>query len=220
MLRLVLPLAIVVGGGAFVWQKYVKDYIIPRNFGIVEPGMIYRSGRLKPNVLTNLHDEYKLHTIIDLGAYLPGSDDDRAEQNVADTLGMERHTFSLKGDGTGDPNAYVEALRLMVDPAHQPVLVHCSAGAQRTSAAVIVYRNVIEGMPIEQAYPESFDYKHEPKDYHLLAYLADNIDVIRASFETGRAIVHDAKGKWVLADESTPKDVAGAPPKETGHAAE
>lgn len=210
VVRVVLILAIFAGTGAIVWHKLIKDYVIPRNFGVVEPGMIYRSGRLKTNVLRDLHDEYKLRTIIDLGAFTPGSDEDNAEQQLSDELGMERVRFSLEGDGTGDPNAYVRTLHMMVDPARQPVLVHCSAGAQRTSAAVILYRHLIEGMPIEKAYPESFEYKHEADNYHLLAYLADNIEVIRASYETGRPIVRDPNGVWVLADEPTPTGGHGA----------
>jgi protein tyrosine phosphatase (PTP) superfamily phosphohydrolase (DUF442 family) len=213
-LRAFLIAVLLVAGGAVVWHKLIRDHVIPRNFGVVEEGSIYRSGRLTTTALRKLHEDYDLRTIIDLGAYEPGSEPDVAEENLSSHLGMNRFQFSLIGDGTGDPNQYIEAVRLMADPARQPVLVHCSAGAQRTSTAVILYRHLIERVPIHDAYPESFDFKHEAENYHLLAYLADNIEVIRASFETGRPLVQDDTGKWVLAPEASATDVVGAA---TGH---
>jgi len=59
--------------------------------------------------------------------------------NVAAKPGIECVEFLLPSDGTGDPEKYVRALQLMTDPQRQPVLVHCGAGAQRTSTAVILY---------------------------------------------------------------------------------
>jgi protein tyrosine/serine phosphatase len=201
---LVIAILLLVAG-AVVWHKLIRDHVIPRNFGIVEDGAIYRSGRLTSTALRKLHNEYELRTIVDLGAYEPDSEPDVAEASLAADLGMSRVRFSLIGDGTGDPNQFIEAVRLMADPANQPVLVHCAAGAQRTSTAVILYRHLVEGVPIHEAYPESFDFKHEPDNYHLLAYLADNIEAIRASWETGRPLVQDETGKWVLSPENDEK---------------
>lgn len=206
-------LALLVLGGAITWNKYIRDYFVPRNFGVVKAGAIYRSGRLTSPVLRQLHEDYHLRTIIDLSAFEPQYPE-ADEQQLADELGIERFRFSLVGDGTGDPNNYVAALKLMTDPARQPVLVHCSAGAQRTSAAVILYRHIVQGMSVQESYPESFEFKHDPDDFRLLAYLADNIDVIRASFETGRPIVRDASDRWVLA----PAVAGGAPAMNVVHA--
>lgn len=209
--RAMVVMIILGAGGAILWHKVIRDYVVPRNFGVVEDGAIYRSGRLTTNTLRKLHDEYDIHTVVDLGAFEPGSDAEHDEQSLSEQLGMTRFRFSLIGDGTGDPNKYIETVRIMADPSRQPILVHCSAGAQRTSTAVILYRHLVEGIPIHEAYPESFDFKHEPENYHLLAYLADNIEAIRASYNTGRPLVQDEHDKWVLAPAFDAPDGARVP---------
>jgi len=44
-------------------------------------------------------------------------------------------------------------------------------------------------MSVTEAYPESFDYKHEPDEWELLAYLADNLPSIRALL----GVIHDRR---------------------------
>jgi Tyrosine phosphatase family len=211
---LVLALAVVValaGGGAVLWHKVVRHHFAARNFGVVEPGQLYRSGRFLPSIVGTLREEHGIRTIIDLGAFPTGSREDREQQAAAAAQGLIRHIFALEGDGTGDPNQYVHAVRLMADPANQPLLVHCATGAQRTSVAVLLYRHLVQGRDIAACYPEAFEYKHDPGDnWRLMAYLADNLDVIEASFATGRPIVRDAAGKWVLTGAGGPF-AAGAP---------
>lgn len=49
----------------------------------------------------------------------------------------------------------VEAfLKIVTDPAKQPVFVHCQHGADRTGTMVAVYRIVVEGWEIEKAIDE------------------------------------------------------------------
>jgi protein tyrosine phosphatase (PTP) superfamily phosphohydrolase (DUF442 family) len=190
-------------GAAVLWHKVVRHHFVVRNFGVVEPGQIYRSGRFLPSLVVDLKTNHGIRTIIDLGAYSPGSPEDRAEQSAAEQQGVARYVFTLEGDGTGDPNRYVQALRIMNDPANQPVLVHCATGAQRTTAAVLLYRHLIQGRDLMDAYPESFDFKHDPGDnWKLMTYLADNMDVIEQSWRTGRPIVADGQGNWVVAEKA------------------
>lgn len=150
-------------GLGVLWQKVLKDHFVIRNFGVVEEGKIYRSGRLTEGTLEKVHDGYHIKTIVDFGAYPPGSPQEKTEAEFAQRNGIKRVVLSLYGDGTGNPNAYVEALKLMTDPASQPVLVHCSAGAQRTGVAVMLYRNLYQNVPMETAYTEAQDFRHDPK---------------------------------------------------------
>lgn len=176
-------------GGLVWWNNGLRDRIFPKNFGIVEEGVLYRAGRLQPEMIRRVVGEHKIKTIIDLGADAPGSARDNAAAAAARELGVDRVRFNLLGDGSGNPNYYVEALRIMSDPARQPVLVQCGAGAQRTGAACILYRHAVQGKSIDEAYVEASKYRHDPgKDWRMLAYLAEWNDEIEEAWREGRAI--------------------------------
>lgn len=176
----------IAGGLVFLqpWRPGLK------NFGTVVEGRIYRMGRTTPAGLQRLVEEKGIRTVIDFGSDPEGSEHDTREVEACAELGLDRVTLRLEGDGTGDPNMYVEALRIMTDPARQPVLVHCGAGAQRTGAAAILYRHIVEGRPIIDVYPEAWKHRHERgKDWRMLAYLADWSDEIGEAYRTGGRIV-------------------------------
>ncbi|USN99998.1 MAG: tyrosine-protein phosphatase [Phycisphaeraceae bacterium] len=142
----------------------VVPNLVPKNFGVVAEGRVYRSGELTPEALRSVIESRGIRTIVDFGAFDHDPAGERREQSVADSLGVERRVLYLSGDGTGDPNRYVEALRLMTDASAQPVLVHCAAGAQRTGCAVALYRNVVEGWNDQRALDEATKYRHDPSE--------------------------------------------------------
>ena len=185
-LLLLISLGLLAGGVSIAWRKVIRDQVIPKNFGVVEAGKLYRAGGLTESTMRDVVAEHKIRTIVDLGAFDHEPQREAGMQKLADELNVNRHVFRLKGDATGNPNDYVAALRYMTDPANQPVLVMCSAGAQRTGAAVILYRCLTENRTIQQAYPDSFNYRHDPgKDWVMLAYLADWNDDIQQAYHSG-----------------------------------
>ncbi len=186
LLRLVIVVVIV--AGVIYGIKKTRYQFIARNFGVVETGEIYRSGRLTPRMFRKVIGENNIKTVLDLGAYQPGSPEDLREQQLAEELGAERYRFYLDGDGTGNPNYYVQALRLMSDPEAQPILIHCAAGAQRTGVLVLLYRHVVQGQDLARAYPESFQYKHKPDEWELLTYVAQWNDEIADALRSGEPI--------------------------------
>jgi protein tyrosine/serine phosphatase len=186
-LTVTLVIAMIVGG-AVLWHKVLREQFFPKNFGVVEAGEIYRSGQLTPRMLREVCQERGIRTIIDLDGAEPQRPEKQIEQAVADEMGVKRYAFSMVGDGTGDPAGFAQVVRLMADPENQPVLVHCAAGAQRTSTAVILYRHLEQGEPIAEVYPESFEYKHKPDEWVLLAYLADHLDAIRTAYDASQLV--------------------------------
>ncbi len=203
-LVIVVLIAIGVGGGVF-WHKVVREQLFPKNFGVVAEGRVFRSGELTERMLRHVIEEHEIRTVIDLGAWSPSEPEFAREQAVCEELGVTRHVFGLVGDGSGDPNRYVDALRVMTDPEAQPVLVHCAAGAQRTGGVVMMYRRLVDGQSFETAYEEAARYRHEPgKDSRLLTYLVEWADEIEDGFRRGVAIPYPAD-----AERSTPDD---APP--------
>jgi len=162
-----------------LWKRAIRPNLFPKNFGEVVPGQVYRSGELSPGAMRRVVAEHGIRTVIDFGAFEPGSAGEARERRVCDVLGVTRYEMRLWGDATGNPNYYVEALRMMADPVKRPILVHCSAGSERTSCAVILYRHVVEGKAIDDVYHEAFDYKHRddrnPKLREMLERWSDKI---------------------------------------------
>ncbi len=210
-----LPVIIVIAvaaalAGAWFYRYAVRDNLFPRNFGVVEEGKVYRSGRLTAGALASVVEKHRIRTIVDLGAWEAGSEDDRREQRSAEALGIERYRFELVGDGTGNPNYYVSTLRLLTDPAKQPVLVHCGAGSERTGVAVILYRGVTRGTPIEEAYEEAKGYGHSPDRNPKLRLVLDRYaQPILDAFRGGGQIA--IPGEVEPVPEPAPVAALGAP---------
>lgn len=186
--RLALFAAVGAALGGWVWfgKGGVRDHLVPRNFGVVEEGHVYRAAALTPATLRQVHAEHGIKTIIDLGGFDIDPRGEALSQSTADSLGITRYVFPLAGDGTGNPNAYVAALRVLADERNHPVLVHCSAGAQRTSGCIVLYRDVIQLRDNGAARREAFDFRHDPSDNpRLFEYLDTWQDDIERAFRAG-----------------------------------
>ena len=123
--------------------------------------------------------------MVDLGGWDADGAQWQANQDVADELGVTRYAIHMSGDGRANPNGYLAALRILADPANQPALVHCAAGTERTGAAVVLYRHLVQGQLIQPSYEESFEHGHEAEDYEWIAYLADWVDEIGEAWRSG-----------------------------------
>lgn len=178
--------ALVVAGATLAFKPAVLANIRARNFGVVDPDKVYRSGQLSPAALHTLNEQYHFKTIIDLGSEDPGTAGDTRNQRCAEALGVPRFRFDLNGDATGNPNWYVHALRLMTDPARQPVLVHCGAGSERTGCAVILYNQLVHGTSIADGLKAAQDYKHDPaRNPRLEEVLAKYAEPILSAAKNG-----------------------------------
>lgn len=174
----------------------VHPNLFPKNFGVVDDGRLYRAGELTPAATRTVVEQNHIKTIIDLGAYDKDPAGERAAERTAKALGVERHVFRLEGDGRGNPNAYVEALRIITDPARQPVLVHCSAGAQRTGACVILYRTIVQGKNRADVMTEAYTHQHDPADNPFLKpYLDEWAEQIERAFKAGPNVLIDGQPK-------------------------
>lgn len=174
---------------AWAYFGWVRPNLVPENFGVVDAGKVYRSAALTPGATKRVHDTYEIRTIVDLGGFDKDPVGERVAERTAEALGIRRYVFELEGDGTGNPNAYVAALRVMSDPANQPVLVHCSAGAQRTSGCIMLYKDIVHGEPLEATYPEAAEYRHDPaKNPRLLPFVKDHEREIVEAVKGGKQI--------------------------------
>lgn len=171
----------------------VVPNLAPKRFAEVVPGVLYRAGEGTPAAIRRVVEQHDIRTIIDLGAHERGSPEDDLAQRTADALGVRRVRFDLYGDSRGDPNDYLDALRIATDPANHPVLVHCGAGVQRTGCFVALHRHITEGWSLEQAYDEAVRHGHDPDDpgSHVRAMLHRWAEPVARAYRDGGAIPFD-----------------------------
>ena len=169
---------LLIAGSVWLWEEVLEDRVIPKRFGVVEPGQIYRSGRLHRSLVEKTLRKYNIAKIVDLTGGVPKDQDQQAKVLATQVLGIERVELFLKGNGTGDIRRYAEAIAFIHDAVRQnkPVLVHCSAGAQRTGGVIAAYRMLVQKKPPTEVHDEMTKYRWKPKkDHELLQYLNDNM---------------------------------------------
>jgi protein tyrosine phosphatase (PTP) superfamily phosphohydrolase (DUF442 family) len=175
-LKGVILAVIVLAGAVWVWEDVVEDRVIPKRWGVVEEGLICRSGQLSAALVERVLKQHGIKVIVDLTHEAPGDKDQQAERRAAEELGIEIKRFPLSGDGTGDISQYAGAVAAMVEArrAGEPVLVHCAAGAQRTGGTIAFYRLLVEKKPPSLVVEEMSRYGWDPRRNSVLL---DYIDV-------------------------------------------
>ncbi|MGD0573152.1 MAG: dual specificity protein phosphatase family protein [Sedimentisphaerales bacterium] len=138
--------AIVIGLAVWVWFGFIKYRFVPKRFGVVVPGHIYRSGQISAPLVKKILTKYNIRVIIDLTSADPNNPDKQAEKQAATELNIKVLRFTMSGNGTGDINDYANAVIAIANAEKQnlPVLVHCTAGAQRTGGVIAAYRLLVQ----------------------------------------------------------------------------
>jgi len=133
-----------------------------RNFRVVEPDVLYRSGQMSASGLASTVEQYGIKTVISLrelrddGKPSPDSD----EVTFCHEHGVRHVILSpAKWVGVDGGPAPVEPnvaafLKILDDPASRPVLVHCFAGIHRTGGYVSLYRLEYNGWTAKDAIDE------------------------------------------------------------------
>ncbi len=169
-----LVAAIFLGVGIAVGGFALRNFFVPKRFGVVVPGEIYRSGQISRNLIGGVLDRHRIGVVIDLNGLDPRDADQQVEAAVSNAKGLRHYRFPLRGNGTGDIERYASAIEVMVESQRRgiPVLVHCVAGAQRTGACIAFYRLLVRNDPPADVYAELMRYGWNPKtDQDLLDYV-------------------------------------------------
>ena len=138
---------------------------VPKNLGVVEPGVVWRSGQVQPHLIGGLIDQYRIERVINLQQ--PSDDAGQvAELAALDERGIEMLRFPMFGDGVGTVETYAGAVAALAESARdgKRTLIHCTAGAQRTGGVVATYRTLVEGWTVEEALAEAERYGWEPAE--------------------------------------------------------
>jgi protein tyrosine/serine phosphatase len=163
--------------GVLLWEEGLHDQVIPKRWGVVEPGLIYRSGQISARLVEATLRKYKISTIVSLTFEDPNDRNQSAERLAAERLGINLQRYPLAGDGTGDIRNYAKAVAAIAqaERSGKPVLVHCAAGAQRTGGVVAFYRLLVERRPVTFVYRELRKYGWKPSDSALIKYVNTNM---------------------------------------------
>ena len=118
-----------------------------RNFRVVQPGVLYRSGQMTLTGLKMAEHDYGIKTVITLrdASYADGAPPDWAEEEYCDAQGINYYRISPRTwwapDGSVPAEEGVRQFRAIMDnPANYPVLIHCFGGIHRTGAFCAIYR--------------------------------------------------------------------------------
>lgn len=132
-----------------------------RNWRVVEPGMLYRSGKLSLSGLERAIRENNIKTVLTFRAEETGPQPDPEEEAFCRQLGIRYERIVYRrwsSDSVGPPPAeksVQEFFRLMDQRQNiGPILVHCLAGKHRTGAFVALYRMEYQHWPNEDAIAE------------------------------------------------------------------
>ncbi len=213
---MVVGLVVGIVAAVALWTWALRPNLVPKNFGVVDEGRVYRSGQLTPSAMRRVVEKRHIRTVIDLGSYWDGARladpaGEERNQRVAEALGVRRYVMPLIGDGTGNVNWYIHAVRIMNDPARQPVLVHCGAGAERTSVACILYEQLRHGTPDNATgVEEARKFRHNPKKTPQVREVLDTwgSEILRCVRNGGQ--VSDPKFQPIPDPKPVTRESAGA----------
>jgi protein tyrosine/serine phosphatase len=177
---------LILGACLLVWDQLVKDHVIPKRFGVVEQGVIYRSGRMSSVLVKRVLEEHNIKVIITLEGLKDADRDQQAEIAASEELGIDLVRFPLGGNGTGKVENYIQAIATIhkAKSENKPVLIHCAVGTQRTGGVLASYHLLFDNWTPEQVYQEmtAYDFRHK-KNEDLIPYLNKNIKEIATTLK-------------------------------------
>jgi len=178
---IVAGLLIATGLAIWAWFGIIRYHVIPKRFGVVEQGRIYRSGQLSAPLAKKVLADHNIRVIVDLTNDDPKNQDQQAEKKAAAELNIKVLRFPMSGKGTGDINEYAHAIVTIVDARKNnlPVLVHCAAGTQRTGGVIAMFRLLVQKKDPAFVISEMKHYGWNAKDNpDLLPYLNGNMALL------------------------------------------
>lgn len=158
-----------------------------RNFRVVQPGFLLRSGQLSPQGLHRVWHEFGVGTVVTLRVNdeLKGNPDLKWEEKKCKKeemvfVRLPPLPWHAKDDGPIPAQANVDRwLEVLRDAKKypRPILVHCFKGTHRTGIYIALYRMEIERWSNEEAIAElmdqGYDLLEDEPDVHgyLRAYV-------------------------------------------------
>ncbi|MFL5342138.1 MAG: fused DSP-PTPase phosphatase/NAD kinase-like protein [Gemmataceae bacterium] len=175
-----LGIALMIAACPPLYNLYVQRTY--RNFRVVRPGVLYRSGQLTLEGLQQLIHDHGIRTVISLrDSYVAVQPPpDLGEEEYCRKEELYHYRLSPRSwtrtDGVAPADENVrEFLAILDDPKHYPILVHCMAGTHRTGAYCAIYRLEFEHWSNDAAMDELFacGYKHLYEEENVRTFLQE-----------------------------------------------
>jgi protein tyrosine phosphatase (PTP) superfamily phosphohydrolase (DUF442 family) len=159
----VAALAIVLGGGGWVWAEFFQTY----HLAVVQDGVLIRDGnrgvrefetalrKTSPKTIVSLIDDKELAD--------PKKPEFADEVALLKARGVKLVRIPIKLGGwptTEDVRAFLD---VTTDRANQPVLVHCAQGVRRTGMMVAAFQESVLGWDDARARAEMLSFGHSQR---------------------------------------------------------
>lgn len=178
-----LAVPLLLYGAHEAWDAWLEPRFTDKRWGVVEAGLVYRSGQVSGVRVGGTLARHGIATIVDLTYPQPGDEDQRAELAAASARGIRHLRFPLLGNGIGRRDHYADAIAAVHRSvqAGAPVLVHCAAGTQRTGGVIALYRLLVQGRAPAAVFQEMQRFRWDPlDDSEMLVFLNRNMGDIAA----------------------------------------
>lgn len=128
--------------------------------------VVYRSGRPAPEQVAELAP-LGIKTVLSLETYVVDPEDADEEQTAVEAQGMNYLRIPMTPLPVDRPSVEEirAALQVAMDPANQPVLVHCYQGSDRTGLVIGAYHIKAHHWSVETAIADMRNYGHSPLFY-------------------------------------------------------
>ena len=145
-------------GGTWLYSQHRR-----LRFDCVEEGVLYRSAQPNARQLARIVDEHGIRTIVNLRKPASIASDPRGLDEIAMAGERGIRYVNMRYSHETSQSQIAEFLALVAEEENRPVLVHCSAGRNRTGVLVLAYRMKVQGWTLEEAFAdmERFGYDRE-----------------------------------------------------------
>jgi protein tyrosine phosphatase len=160
------------------WFWILRDRLIVKKWGVVVPGVAYRSGQISQHLVKQTLKDRQIQHIICMTSPDLKDADQQEEIRASRELNADFVYLPLNGRGVGKVEHFTEAVALLAKyiQKREPVLVHCHAGAQRTGGIVAAYRLLVENRSPEFVIRELEAYGwNRRRDQILLDFINENL---------------------------------------------
>ncbi len=150
-MKIIIICLILLSFSGCAYLGYFRDpFVDIPNFYQVDE-RLYRGGQPKPEGFKKLQ-ALGIKTVISLR----GEDEKTYnEKETLKTLGINFYNLPMSVYTRPRDEHILSFLESVLNKNNQPVFLHCESGRDRTGAIVAVYRVVVSGLTIKQAYKEA-----------------------------------------------------------------